>query len=947
MASHFQIQKPYVLASLPRPLDPTTGRYVVSEVYGSAPGSRKRKRHELAVGIDGESVNIYNVSSARLVTSYPVPPQSSFSCSIASIRRKVEGTQEVSRHTYASTKDSLQHKITLFKDYVDALGNTHSITKSISLDGGQPVICVAPITVPAGQGSSESQTFSDELLVVREDGEVICLDPDTLERRWSSSPAVLQHDLPTISKLGLSIVACHPVLLSDLVQGIFKGDENSLGLFPEIKRGINTDAEVLVLISKHELDGQQSRRLHVLSVAPPSHGSINPHQRGVVQLHTIPIPSSAPESGITSYRLDIRSGSLLEFHGQTFNLYDLTTSLPKITSTMELSDTTSFLRLSKTSLLCSTSTRLSIYNPIYRSFQNSVCIDSDIQDVPRDVSSINSSQATCLLAAYFSRLELAVAIVDANLVAIQLEAPILRAKKRRAEGLLIDSIGRGVQLTKRPSNHSTHPSDEEIKTSIFSNYIPGSIRGDYWESWAADEAKADALLNANDIPGLELMLAQKFSIQVRNAVQTPKGIDKTKVGTPNISKDSPTWIWPKTRAGYPPVDRRWIIYAICRAFQWNDSFPDDPTVPRLICQLPQSDIVNYLVDAGHLTLSNVRSGFRGIIRDDEKTDSFLAEQIVLRLADVDPTLELLVAYISATNLGAIELLIAVRTIMRSLELVQDPKKPPPKLLTNGTTEETMVNGEGDAGEEGDSELNNIGMELDNLEDEIQKTVSYLDEDAGIRGSGLSVAFAKLGNCPNVSMIKALRATFKPEEILSLIYLLRVELVRGAWTSRYLDKTEFEKDSTLDAPPDGIIKLIADLLGRCVDSIGPGGWLLNDAVLAADETSDFVASLKLEVSAALEGLEEAVYLRGIIGEAARYFEKSKKAKTEGVVDKTKPISLHVKEPGSQALPLGLKAKDGISAQKIVSGGEIVERSRRETGHLRSQQVGHYSLERIAI
>lgn len=61
MASHFQIQKPYVLAALPRPLDPTTGRYVVSEVYGCAPGSRKRKRHELAVGIDGEAVNIYNV----------------------------------------------------------------------------------------------------------------------------------------------------------------------------------------------------------------------------------------------------------------------------------------------------------------------------------------------------------------------------------------------------------------------------------------------------------------------------------------------------------------------------------------------------------------------------------------------------------------------------------------------------------------------------------------------------------------------------------------------------------------------------------------------------------------------------------------------------------------------------------------------------------------------
>jgi hypothetical protein len=34
----------------------------VGEVYGGAAGPRKRKRSELAVGIDGEGVNIYDVS---------------------------------------------------------------------------------------------------------------------------------------------------------------------------------------------------------------------------------------------------------------------------------------------------------------------------------------------------------------------------------------------------------------------------------------------------------------------------------------------------------------------------------------------------------------------------------------------------------------------------------------------------------------------------------------------------------------------------------------------------------------------------------------------------------------------------------------------------------------------------------------------------------------------
>lgn len=62
MSSRISLQAPYTVASLPRPINRSTGRYVVGDVYGGAPGSKKRKRAELAVGIDGEGVNIYDVS---------------------------------------------------------------------------------------------------------------------------------------------------------------------------------------------------------------------------------------------------------------------------------------------------------------------------------------------------------------------------------------------------------------------------------------------------------------------------------------------------------------------------------------------------------------------------------------------------------------------------------------------------------------------------------------------------------------------------------------------------------------------------------------------------------------------------------------------------------------------------------------------------------------------
>jgi len=54
------MEAPYTIASLPTPLDVRDGNTQAAPVYGMR-GSRKRKRHEVAVGIDGEGVNIYNV----------------------------------------------------------------------------------------------------------------------------------------------------------------------------------------------------------------------------------------------------------------------------------------------------------------------------------------------------------------------------------------------------------------------------------------------------------------------------------------------------------------------------------------------------------------------------------------------------------------------------------------------------------------------------------------------------------------------------------------------------------------------------------------------------------------------------------------------------------------------------------------------------------------------
>lgn len=54
------MEAPYTIASLPKPLDAENGTIYAAPV-SSYRGLKKRKRHEVIVGVDGESLNIYNV----------------------------------------------------------------------------------------------------------------------------------------------------------------------------------------------------------------------------------------------------------------------------------------------------------------------------------------------------------------------------------------------------------------------------------------------------------------------------------------------------------------------------------------------------------------------------------------------------------------------------------------------------------------------------------------------------------------------------------------------------------------------------------------------------------------------------------------------------------------------------------------------------------------------
>ncbi|POS76272.1 hypothetical protein DHEL01_v205326 [Diaporthe helianthi] len=936
MAATFNIQKPYVLTTLPRPLNQREGvsAYQIGDVWGQQPGSKKRKRSELAVGIDGEALNLYDVPSSRLITSYPVPPQSIFTCSPCSTRSRAAKSKDVTRHTYISTRNP-KPEITLFKDVIGASGETTSTTLTKKVDHSSKIVHLSTTSTTSPSGADGNGAVPD-LVAIAEDGTVICLQGNDLEKQWQTTPEILKQDLPVVPKGSrLQVDLVQAALASDVIGGLFGGNKDAFAASLQTTKEDVSALDTLLLVTRIAGKEVETRHLHVLGLL---HASETQAYGRLIQIHTSPIPSySSTASGPGSLRLDVSSGSLMELEEDGLVTYDLTSSIVKIDSKLEVPDVKSFVRLSKSSVLAAKSDSLDVYNPVFQSLQASSTIDLD-------QTNKGSSDVALSLVAYFARLEIAVAIYGASLVAVQLEAPRTRGKKRRAEGLLIDSIGRGIaQHRDLMKKHKT-----DAESSSFSEQIPGSVTGNYWSEYTADVQKADALLEADDLASFEELMAIRFGIATKEA-------DTANGQTDEEQSKLPEWIWPSQRSAYPPADRRWILYTITRIFGWQDATEQRADQTRLMCKLPQSNVLNCLVDAGHLTISNLQSAFKDELRAVDEADHILSEEVPQVLVQADPTFELLLSYLSSTKLGAGELLTSVRLIMRSLELVQDPTKIAPKLLAFESEHSDDVDPDESAL---NADQSAFGHELDRLEQELEVTEFYLGDQSTIRARGLSVAFGKLGSCPRDSTIRTLRRSYKPEEILSLIYVLRMELVKDGWTTRYLDTTRLDEDDELEAPPDGSISLLADLLCRCIDAVGPGGWLINDAIVAAGagdhmDSADFLASLKLEVSAALEGVQEAVFLRGILSEAVKYGaqvqagQKAKRADGKAVVVAHGHGSNKATGGEGAMLPLGMKAKWRISADKVVSGGEVVKKSKREIGQLISQEVEKYTTDSIRI
>ncbi|KAJ2969186.1 hypothetical protein NQ176_g8802 [Zarea fungicola] len=750
MTADYKIHRPYVLATLPRPLDHTRGSIVAREVYGQKDASKKRKRTELVVGIDGETTSIYDVPTSRQITSYPIPPQESFTCPPYSVRIRSASSSDIARYTYAVMSDKAVQKITLFKDVVSPDGKTTSTTASKTLEAS-PVKYITCSSLP-----SKASEIGDVILVCQ-NGQVLSLSGETLSTNWSAPTKAPLQDVVAAKIDTFEIEYATSGTLGDFTDGILKHKAEAFSALPKsVEAG---EPELLALVARSKAKQQTTR--HLIVVAAMRGSSTTADQQRLVPLDISPIPSSLT-AGKTdaAFQVDVQAAALFQLQNDKLTIFDLSGAIPKPKSTFEADGTSTFTRLARPFVLSCSPTTITLFNYQYRSMHAKATLD--LSELPAE----NQKPRSCQLLAYIRSQDIAVALVDNVLVSIHVEPPSTHGKRRK-EGLLIDSIGRGTILEAAPKRAKRSDSKE------FSRQVPGTVTESYLQEFRAQVQTADELLASNELERWESLLREKFHMNESDGQSAESEAEEGE------------WRWHQDGSKYAAVDRRWVIYALSQVFSIEVADSDSMRL-QLRLVLPDSNVLTYLVVAGHVSLSNLRSAFVEELNGVE--DRKIAADLIGCITDAEPSMSLLLNYLQATKLGEAELILAIRALMLSMDLIPDTKK------MNSTK---LLKEEAHESESGEK----YEMDLDDLEREIAVTEHYLGDDSSSRSRGLTLAFTKLWRQPAIATVKALRTTVRTEEVLAFIYLLRMELVRGAWTSLYLDTTSLEAEGS-DPPPDG-------------------------------------------------------------------------------------------------------------------------------------------------
>lgn len=880
------MEAPYTIASLPKPLDAENGNIYASPVY-SFRGLKKRKRHEVVVGVDGESLNIYNVrvlgnsahkihahnrqvQSQSVVASYAIPPQSHLCCPPSSVYLRRNGDAPAERHTYAALKDARTQSKCRIVRFVERIGEGASFAAPVK---SEVKLQHAPFALEALPPATEGVAPTTQLLVSYHDGTVDCITPDGGRIDWKytgdgiTTPQVEQATTVDFDTARKGLLKER----QDLATAVSASISGSSLLFMRIAR---TKKEAALQIFK------------VRNASLQQSGS---SMSGLDFLESIVLPESSRESSDeTAWEVHAATGQITQLSGGRLTIYDLTTLSPRIQ--VRLGNSTepiiSSTRTSSSTILTISTGAAKLYESRFGSMQASVPLSSSStagQSKKRKRETSSDVDDGVRVVSSFSDVGLVAAIDGTQLISFQISGETRETKRGRAAGSsLIDAIGKASRTSSEPS----------------------SAAGNQWEHWKANVKR---LADASDVDALEEFLVKDLAL-------VATGGDDSEDDVFQLSTES-----------FDPsnVDRQKALYLLGVIF----AKPGEANNLALAVRSPI--IIQWLALAGFLTADYLSKTFQKPVG---------AGELARALGTADESFELLHDLIELPVFFEVEEVVeALKIVIESLDTpssdISQLALPPP-----APTDADMDMDLGDA----DS---NFEVETRAAEKELHHAFSALQNGLEVRSQSLRLIFARLRSFPQKAVKAALRERLSQKELVFFIQVLRIELAEGGWTSRYIDVGNDEFANRIEAsdkqpgstaehvkgPSDQAIRHIGQLLTCAIDAISTSGWLVGLSG-NVDTTQEILDSVRAEVSASLEGCIEAKTLERLLAELEKYADDAAKA---GI--STVPAD----DLEASALPLGCRVE---GPRRSTKEGK---KSKLEIAREKDLRVGKYSIDRIRI
>ena len=816
------------------------------------------------------------------------------------------------RYTYCSLTSPRPQ----IRCFTEASGVDEQIKSSATAldNGASPII---HIDILRATTQDEVNQFTQKLLAVHENGGLTCFS-DNVET--PGQPAVLRQD-STVQLLDgdVQVQLAAVISVKQARRTLLKNRDDILALLDAGPSGsLNS---LLVLLSRTTAEeaagGDGLLTLSIYNFILLEDSASHSTKTRVPKLLSVPLPSPKPQLRSSMFSLDASSGVLHQLWEDNWSTYNLAFSSPRLTHELHLEHPVfSCLQITPDLLGYCSRGNLSIVDSTYHSLQCSFDFPKSKAQAGEPETSIQpAAEERLRLLSYFAPLGSVLILRGRKLVVIQLsiadELP-QTSRKRKRNNALATSIGRGSSLHRKPCINAQ--SAGQVKT--LGNFLKSTSVSSQHEKTELDptSSKFD--------PG-------QFERAVASAGRMHKG---QRMGA-TIQKNSN--LLGEDSALSQLLSR---CIGVDRSSDKSHISTNNNVVGLKFHHLTRR-LCEVFIETGVLTTYHIEM-FLKHHNNLAFTESLAPGAFIQAIVDWDPSLDLIYMMLnSSLPLKLSELVRVLAIIIRTIENTEVTQRT--MLLTNG---ELNVSDDTLKAERG------VSTNVDSLNG---RPWSHSHDDSNPHTSHLlQSTLRRLYATSSSILAKALKAEMSTYELRLLVDTLRMEIARSGWLSPYEESLHVDSE----VKDHNQILYIAHLFGSVIDSIGTGGWIVSSSLREdLSETADTIAYMRAEISAALEGIEEATYLRGMLGEillcGKNLLRSIPKARQQDQAHLTllpiKPVTVPFDEENESFLPLGLKPALPVSTTRVGAGGELIRRSKRDIGRLKSKAVGKYSFERISV